>query len=49
MLLKHYLAQGVSKAAWARRFGVSRRPVHDWNETGQLERDLSLGRSQYSP
>ena len=49
MLLKHYLARGVSKAALSRRFGVSRRTIHEWIETGQLERDLSLGRSRYSP
>ena len=49
MQLKHYLARGVSKAALSRRFGVSRRTIHEWIETGQLERDLSSGRSRYSP
>ena len=49
MQMKHYLARGVSKAALSRRFGVSRRTIHEWIETGQLERDLSSGRSRYSP
>ena len=39
MLLRHYLQRGVSKAALARRFGVSRRTIHEWVETGQLDRD----------
>ena len=44
MLLRHYLQRGVSKAALARRFGVSRRTIHEWVETGQLDRDLASGR-----
>ena len=49
MLLKHYLERGVSKAALSRRFGVSRRTIHAWVETGQLDRDLSSGGSRYAP
>ncbi len=49
MLLKHYLERGVSKAALARRFGVSRSTIHKWIQTGQLDRDLSSGTSRYSP
>ena len=49
MLLKHYLERGVSKAELARRFGVSRRTIHEWVQTGQLDRDLSTGGSRYSP
>ncbi|MCY4599631.1 MAG: helix-turn-helix domain-containing protein [Acidobacteria bacterium] len=49
MLLKHYLVRGVSKAELSRRFGVSRRTIHEWVETGQLDRDLSSGGSRYSP
>ena len=49
MLLRHYLQRGVSKAALARRFGVSRRTIHEWVETGQLDRDLSSGSGRYSP
>lgn len=41
VLLKHLLAQGLSKAAIAERLGVSRRIVYHWITTGQLERDLS--------
>ena len=43
------LQRGVSKAALARRFGVSRRTIHEWVETGQLDRDLSSGGGRYSP
>lgn len=49
MLLKHYLERGVSKAALSRRFGISRRTIHEWIQTGQLDRDLSAGGSRYSP
>ena len=49
MLLKHYLERGVSKAALARRFGVSRRTLHEWIESSQLDRDLSSGGARYSP
>ena len=47
MLLKHYLEQGVSKTELSRRFGVSRRAIHEWIETGQLDRDLSGGGTRY--
>ena len=33
MLLKYYLERGVSKAELSRRFGVSRRTIHEWVET----------------
>lgn len=49
MLLKHYLDQGVSKAELSRRFGLSRRTIHNWIKSGQLDRDLSAGRSGYGP
>ena len=48
MLLKYYLERGVSKAELSRRFGVSRRTIHAWVETGQLARDLGSGGSRYS-
>ena len=38
MLLKHYLDRGVSKAELSRRFGVNRRTIHNWVDTGQLDR-----------
>lgn len=41
VLLIHLLDQGLSKSAIARQLGVSRRTVHSWITTGQLERDLS--------
>ena len=41
VLLKHYLASGLSKTAIARQLGVSRRVIYHWMHTGQLERDLS--------
>ena len=49
MLLKYYLERGVSKAELSRRFGVSRRTIHAWVESGQLDRDLGSGGSVYSP
>ena len=47
MLLRHYLERGVSKTELSRRFGVSRRTIHEWIETRQLDRDLSGGGTQY--
>ena len=49
MLLRHYLDEGVSKAELSRRFGVSRRTIHRWIESGQLDVDLSSGVARYSP
>ena len=49
MQLRHYLERGVSKAELSRRFGISRRTIHSWIESGQLDRDLSSGASRYSP
>jgi transposase len=47
VLLRHYLEQGVGKSELARRFGVSRRTVYHWIETGQLERDLDADAVRY--
>ena len=49
MLLKHYLERGVSKTELSRRFGVSWRTIHEWIETGQLDRDVSSGGARYTP
>ncbi len=49
MLLKHYLERGVSKTELSRRFGVSRRTIHEWTETGQLDRDVLPGGARYKP
>jgi len=40
VLLIHYLEQGLSKAAVARRLGIDRRTIHRWIVEGQLERDV---------
>ena len=49
MLLRHYLDQGLTKTELSRRFGVSRRTIHYWIESGQLDRDLATGHTRYSP
>ena len=48
MLLKHYLEQGVSKAELARKFQLSRRTIHYWIESGQLDRELTAGAGGYA-
>jgi len=40
VLLKHLLDEGLTKTDIAKRLGVSRRVVHHWIQTGQLDRDL---------
>jgi transposase len=40
VLLRHYLEQGIPKSVLAEQLGVSRRTIHHWIRTGQLERDL---------
>ena len=40
VLLRHYLEQGMSKAAIARQVGVSRRTVYRWIASSQLDREL---------
>ena len=49
MLLKHYLEQGASKSALARRLGVSRDTIHRWIRDGELERDLDAEPVRYGP
>ena len=49
VLLRHYLEQGVSKSELAKRFGISRRTVYHWIETGQLDRDLDSQEVRYRP
>ena len=49
VLLRHYLEQGMTKTAAAELLGVSRRTVHYWIETGQLDRDLSEETVAYGP
>ena len=49
MLLRHCLEGGESKAELARRLGVSRRTIHNWVASGQLDRDVEAGAARYSP
>ena len=48
ILLGHYLEMGTSKAELSRCFGVSRRTIHYWMESGQLDRALEAGAARYS-
>ena len=49
MLLRHYLEQGASKSALARRLGVHRDTIHRWIRDGALDRDLDGQRVRYGP
>jgi transposase len=49
MFLKHYLEQGASKSALARRLGVSRDTIHRWIRDGELDRDLDATAVPYGP
>ena len=49
VLLRHYLEQGMNKAAIARDLGISRRTVYHWIKTGQLDRDPDEERAAYGP
>ena len=43
VLLRHYLEQGMTKAAIARQVGVSRDTIYRWIRTGQLDRGSGRG------
>ena len=49
VLLRHYLARGLSKAEVARELGISRRTVYHWIATGQLDRELDEAPVRYTP
>lgn len=49
VLLRHYLEQGLSKTAIAERLGISRRTLHYWLATGQLDRPLDASTVHYPP
>jgi transposase len=49
MLLRHYLEQGASKSALARRLGISRDTLHRWIRAGDLDRDLDTVPVRYGP
>ncbi len=40
MLLRHYLAEGLSKSAIAEQLGISRKTVTRWIQSGELDRDV---------
>jgi transposase len=39
--LRHYLEQGLSQTAIAKKLGISRRTIYRWIQRGELDRDLS--------
>ena len=49
MLLRHYLEQGTSKSALARKLGVHRDTIHRWIRDGELDRDLDGEPVCYGP
>ena len=49
MLLRHYLEQGTSKSALARKLGVHRDTIHRWIRDGELDRDLDGDAVRYGP
>jgi transposase len=49
MLLRHYLEQGMSKRALARKFGISRDTLYRWIRDGDLDRDMDDQPVQYGP
>lgn len=49
VLLREYLRDGWSKSAVARKLGISRRTVHNWIASGQLDRDLDVESVSYGP
>jgi transposase len=49
MQLRHYLDQGTSKSALARKLGVHRDTIHRWIRDGELDRDLDGAPVRYGP
>ncbi len=49
MLLRHYLKEGLSKSAIARKLEISRDTIHRLIRTGQLDRDLDAEPVRYKP
>lgn len=49
VLLKHYLEQGLSHTALARKFGIHQRTIRRWIAAGLLERDLDAEPPRYTP
>jgi len=48
VLLRHYLAQGLKKTELAEKLGISRRTIHHWIATGQLDRELDEEAVRYT-
>ncbi len=40
VLLRHYLEQGMTRAAIARELGVKRRTIYRWIKAGELDREV---------
>ena len=49
VLLRHYLEQGMPKAAIARHLKISRRTVYNWIEAGELDRSADSKAVRYGP
>lgn len=49
VLLREYLAEGLSKTELAEKLGISRATIYHWIGTGQLDRDLDDERVRYKP
>lgn len=47
MLLRHYLEEGLSKSAIARKLEISRDTIHRLIRTGELDRDLDAEPARY--
>ncbi len=49
VLLRHYLEQGMPKAAIARHLKISRRTLYNWIEAGELDRGADSKAVRYGP
>ena len=49
MLLRHYIEQGMSKRAIARKLKISRDTLYRWIREGALDRDADEQRVEYGP
>jgi len=49
VLLREYLADGVSQTAIAEKLGVNRRTIYRWIQQGELNRDLDGVEVRYGP
>jgi transposase len=49
VLLREYLADGLSQSAIAEKLGVNRRTIYRWIHSGELERELDEVEAHYGP